>query len=154
MVDFCSVLNNAGQEERRSELEGQVEASPDSYRKSMQRSRTLGDRFLISITFESTGQISGLTTITVRKESPTIIYQGMTGVKRKFCGRGLGKWLKADMLLKISKRYPEVTYISTGNANNNAPMLSINNRLGFKMHKHVRAYKFNLEDLINQFNIQ
>lgn len=152
--DYCSVLNNAGREERQSDLEGQIEATPDSYRKSMQRLKVQGLRNLISITIESTGRISGLTTISIRKESPTVINQGMTGVKGEFCGRGLGKWLKADMLLKIRERYPEVTHIRTGNANNNAPMLSINNRLGFMAYEHVSAYKFKLEDLLHQFNIQ
>ena len=62
-------------------------------------------------------------------------WQGLTGVRDVHRGRGLGKWLKAEMLLRVRRDFPEVRVVSTGNASSNEAMLSINERLGFRTHK-------------------
>ena len=51
------------------------------------------------------------------------------------------------MLLFIKEKYPNVKYISTGNASDNKAMLSINNRMGFKINQVRRSYKFTVEEL-------
>ncbi|MHA2365813.1 MAG: GNAT family N-acetyltransferase, partial [Candidatus Hodarchaeales archaeon] len=61
--------------------------------------------------------------------------QDLTGVKQEYRGRGLGKWLKSALLLRIRNEFPKVNIVTTGNATSNAPMLSINERLGFKKYK-------------------
>lgn len=81
------------------------------------------------------------------EEEPHKVLQSLTGVGEAFRGRGLGKWLKADMLLHVRDRYPEVRCIVTGNADVNAPMLSINTRMGFKTFLSNTAYQFQLNDL-------
>jgi RimJ/RimL family protein N-acetyltransferase len=63
---------------------------------------------------------------------PAMIEQQFTGVLPFARGRGLAKWIKAAMLAHIHELYPEVRWVSTGNAGSNAPMLAINKRLGFK----------------------
>lgn len=45
------------------------------------------------------------------------------------------------------EKFPEIKYISTGNADANAPMLSINNRMGFKLFEKTRLYKFKIGEL-------
>ena len=72
----------------------------------------------------------------------------LTGVRQAYKGRGLGKMLKAEMLLYIRREYPDVKYISTGNADSNAPMLSINQRLGFKKYRPIKVYKLKLSHII------
>jgi hypothetical protein len=49
--------------------------------------------------------------------------------------RGLGpaKWVKASMLDRIRRERSEVECVRTSNAFTNAPMLAINNKLGFKI---------------------
>ena len=51
------------------------------------------------------------------------------------------------MLYFVHKKYPEAKYISTGNADANAPMLSINRRMGFKLHLQKKVYKFKIDEL-------
>lgn len=82
-------------------------------------------------TRESDGKISGLTETMYLKEAGHKITQMMTGVREAYRGRGLGKLVKARMLLHIRKEYPGVKYLVTGNADNNASMLGINRQLGF-----------------------
>ena len=72
------------------------------------------------------------------------VTQLLTGVRAQYRGRGLGKLLKALMLLHVRAAYPEVKYISTGNADSNAPMLAINRKLGFRKHRQVKIYKLKI----------
>lgn len=99
-------------------------------------------------TIESDGKVSGLTEIRFSDiNNPEIIEQALTGVRSIHRGRGLGKWLKAAMLVYIRESFPKAKHFITGNANHNAPMLSINNRLGFKPYRQRRSYKFVINNL-------
>ena len=70
-------------------------------------------------------------------------YQFLTGVQENFRGRGLGKWLKAAMLLKLRDEYPDVEVLTTSNATSNEPMLAINQKMGFRMK--LESYMFELD---------
>ena len=107
----------------------------------------LGRSWITFITMEPSGEISGLTEMRHNPNRKTMISQLLTGVQENHRGRGLGKWLKASMLLKIRETFPEVKTITTGNATSNAPMLSINNRLGFKLYKETVGAQITLEQL-------
>ena len=61
--------------------------------------------------------------------------------------RRLGKWVKAAMLLRVREELPEVKVVITGNATINAPMLSINDRLGFKPFKDGIEVQMPLEEV-------
>ena len=62
---------------------------------------------------------------------PTTALQNNTGIDPDHRGRGLAKWAKAEMLAWLRTDRPEVTRVRTGNAFSNAPMLAINDALGF-----------------------
>jgi GNAT superfamily N-acetyltransferase len=56
----------------------------------------------------------------------------MTGVFPEYRNKGLGRWLKAEMLDKILIERSQAKFVRTDNADSNAPMMKINNELGFK----------------------
>ncbi len=85
-------------------------------------------------------------------QGEVFLLRKLTGVKEDYRGKGLGKWLKAEMALYIKENYPKIKYISTGNANENAPMLAINKQMGFKFHKEGSAIKFDIEELSRKLN--
>jgi len=93
---------------------------------------------------ENDGEISGLTETYYLREAGHKVTQMLTGVRAAYRGRGLGKLLKARMLLHIRKEYPCVKYLVTGNAESNAAMLVINNKLGFKKHLPIKLYKLKI----------
>lgn len=121
--------------------------TPDRMRQLAEMQEERGRAWTTKITREANGEISGLTEISYDQNRPNRVSQLLTGVRDKHRGRGLGKWLKANMILYIREQYPDIDYISTGNANSNAPMLSINERLGFKAYKDETIYKAQVSDL-------
>ena len=77
-------------------------------------------------------RVVGWTEVVIDPHNPHRLYQGGTGVLREHRNLGLGCWLKAAMALKVAEQLPHVRSIRTGNADANAPMLSINTRMGFR----------------------
>jgi len=122
--------------------------TPEKIRFSEQKNAAQGVVQTTMYSKECDGKISGLTEIYYLKELGHKVAQNLTGVRQAYKGRGLGKMLKAEMLLYIRREYPDVKYISTGNADSNAPMLSINQRLGFKKHRPIKVYKLKLSHIV------
>ncbi|RYF42623.1 MAG: hypothetical protein EOO25_06105 [Comamonadaceae bacterium] len=71
----------------------------------------------------------------------------MTAVAAPWRGQGLAKAVKAAMLLLLRDRRPDVTTLITTNAHANAPMLSINQRLGFRVHREEGTWQIGQEAL-------
>lgn len=103
------------------------------------------------LSFEEDGRISGITEIFSSEERLYKLEQGITGVRPEFRGRGIGKWIKAKMMQYIKKEFPDIDFINTGNATTNAPMLSINNRMGFKEYKGGMSVEFDVEELYEKY---
>ena len=78
---------------------------------------------------------------------PDRAYQVLTAVARPWRGQRLAKALKARMLRLVQERLPGVIMMATYNAQSNAPMLSINARLGFIRHKQVGTYQIGPDTL-------
>ncbi|MHA2358567.1 MAG: GNAT family N-acetyltransferase [Candidatus Heimdallarchaeaceae archaeon] len=129
------------------EMEGRPKFTPETRRLDEKRDKEKGVEWYTKISVETDGTISGLTEYFYFPQRSHRIGQGLTGVKEAYRDRGLGKWLKAEMLVHIRDKFPDLKFVSTGNATENAPMLSINKRMGFKEIRHYKLYKFKLEEL-------
>lgn len=93
------------------------------------------------------GACLGYTTVGFDPRSPLRIDQWGTGVRKAAQERGIGKALKLEMLERILRELPEARFIETENAGSNAPMLAINQALGFREHHRYRAYQMPLPAL-------
>ena len=121
-----------------------IRYTPEQIRFDEQNNLEQGIAETTIYTRESDGKVSGLTETLYLKEAGHKITQMMTGVREAYRGRGLGKLVKALMLMHIRKEYPCVKYLVTGNADTNASMLAINRQLGFKKHHSVKLYKLKI----------
>lgn len=130
---YCRVLTEVINQAPRDDLDlGDITTTPETVRAWETKALEVGGTQITAVAIEADGEVSGLTAVGHFPDQATIVRQFMTGVRDMHRGRGLGKWLKAAMLLRVLERFPQAEVIVTGNATSNAAMLSINVRLGFR----------------------
>lgn len=79
-----------------------------------------------------TAELIGYTMVALDAYDERLVEQFGTGVDPDCRGHGVGRWLKAAMLLKVIQEHPERTELRTHTADSNAAMRAINLRLGFR----------------------
>jgi GNAT superfamily N-acetyltransferase len=104
-----------------------------------------GEHFLVMLTHE--GELAAMCDANWDARFPERVYQQLTAVSQPWRGKGLAKAVKAAMLNLIRARHPDVQTMITTNADANAPMLSINRRLGFVVHRQHGTYQLGTEAL-------
>ena len=124
-----------------------IVVTPEVFQDRAALNAEVGGTWLGAYTVEPGGEVSGLTEVFHVPDDATTLGQGLTGVRPKHTRRGLGKWLKAAMLLRVRQDFPQARTVRTGNATKNAAMLSINDRLGFLPHKRPVVVEIALDDL-------
>jgi GNAT superfamily N-acetyltransferase len=91
------------------------------------------DRLIFHIArHKPTGEFVGFTNMAYQALAPEQGWVWNTGVHRDHRNKGLGRWVKAAMMLYILDQLPEVRRMDTFNASSNEPMLDINVEMGFK----------------------
>ncbi|HEY1454967.1 MAG TPA: GNAT family N-acetyltransferase [Candidatus Dormibacteraeota bacterium] len=120
---------------------GDIIVTPAQIREWEARMAMSGEVVHTLLTRESDGEISSITDVNWAPYRPAIIHQQFTGVLPSARGRGLGKWIKAAMLLHLREVHPQAEWISTDNAGSNAPMLGINKKLGFRQYRAATEYQ-------------
>lgn len=126
---------------------GDAVSTPESIRFHYERTEAAGEITHSALTREPDGTVSGFTEVTWAAYRSAIVQQQFTGVLPSAKGRGLGKWVKAAMLLHLRELYPDFQWMSTGNAGSNAPMLAINKRLGFREYRAEAEYQVTRDQL-------
>jgi GNAT superfamily N-acetyltransferase len=126
---------------------GEIVITPEMFVEWNARLKMSARELHTVITREPDGVVSGITDTIWAPWHRTIVYQQFTGVRPDARGRGLGKWIKAAMLLHLRYLYPGVQWVSTDNAGSNAPMLKINRTMGFKPYRHGTSYQITRDNL-------
>lgn len=130
-VDLFNFTNRQAPDYDDPDFEPEV-ASWEDRRATEELVREKGIDWITLLTVEADGSFSGLTETYHNTHEAFMVEQGLTGVLETCRGRGLGKWLKAEMMLRFRNSNPVVQFIYTGNTHLNAPMLAINRRMGFR----------------------
>ena len=128
------------------ELDGFIQfITADKLRKEIEIEQKRGIVSDYMLAVEADGRFSGFTRINYQGDFAYRINQRVTGVLKAERGRGLGKWLKAAMLKHIQTTYPDADLIRTSYADVNDPMMSINDRLGFKPYEETVFFKLPID---------
>jgi len=92
-----------------------------------------GRHKLTTLAVTPDGEAVAVTDLMIPQEDRPKVYQWATLVRRDHRGHYLGAAVKLQNLLALQERYPERTEIHTTNAETNATMIGINERLGFRV---------------------
>lgn len=90
-------------------------------------------------------ELAGYTEVFWEAGQPETLQQGDTAVVPKYRKNGLGRWLKAAMIEEVVAQKPQLKRVRTGNANSNAPMLKINQEMGFYEYKVQKVWQISVE---------
>ncbi len=126
---------------------GNIVVTPEKIRDYYDRAKLIGEMPHEVLTREPDGTISGMTDMAATVHKPTMLEQQFTGVRPDARGRGLGKWIKAAMVLRMRELYPRAEYVITDNAHSNGPMLKINRTMGFKLYRESIEYQVTRDQL-------
>lgn len=126
---------------------GDIKYTPELIRKNEDERRRMGRKKIGIVSIEPNGEVSGVSELGYNPATAVRIGQGLTSVLEQYRGRGLGKILKAALLLKAREQFPDAKYIGTDNATSNGPMLHINKKLGFMKHKERVALQIPINQL-------
>ena len=125
-----------------------IQITPELLRMQEKMGAEVGlERWAYYAVEDATGKFAGFTDVTVRASDLERVNQGNTAVDPAHRGHALGKWLKAAMAQKILDDVPEARWIITGNAFSNAPMLGINDEMGFKASAALQVWQVPVERL-------
>jgi len=106
--------------------------TPETVREWERMTRARGqERRRAVVIEESTGASAAFTDVFFDPRVPSVIHQGGTATIPEHRGKGIGKWVKAQMARRLLEEVPEARYIRTDNAGTNAAMLAINVAMGF-----------------------
>jgi GNAT superfamily N-acetyltransferase len=127
--------------------------TPERLRQSEQARAARGtERWTLYVRERTTDRFAGFTEVFWHPNRPQILQQGATAVFPRDRNRGLGRWLKAAMIEKVRRERPDVRFIRTGNADSNAPMLKINQALGFKPYIAHTTWQVETEYVLRYLN--
>ena len=121
--------------------------TPETMREWERMTRARGQEHRVGLVIEeSTGASAAFTDVFFDPRVPSVIHQGGTATIPEHRGKGIGKWIKAQMARRLMDEIPEAQYIRTDNAGTNAAMLSINVAMGFKPVWETVIWQIPLED--------
>jgi GNAT superfamily N-acetyltransferase len=81
----------------------------------------------------ASGTVAGFTEIAVPLAAPESVWQHDTLVMREHRGHGLGFAMKVANLVALERQFASARTISTWNAAENAPMIAVNDEMGFEV---------------------
>lgn len=145
IAELMMVMNTAPRDDLDIEDWTVTPADLREYEKYMAAMGT--QMWLVYAKHKASGDFAGYSETYWNPNNPKTVFQEGTGVVPAYRGNRLGKWLKAAMIDKILKDRPEASCIRTGNADSNAPMLAINNELGFKPYNAVYDWQLKTQTL-------
>jgi hypothetical protein len=105
---------------------------PAVHRNRMDELIAGGYKFYIYLVFNEERELIGMTNVLVNDEK-RYYNQFMTGVKNSYRGRGIGKWMKAAMYIKLLEDFPLMRKIDTDANAVNSYIQDINGEIGFKL---------------------
>ncbi|MEU0433896.1 GNAT family N-acetyltransferase [Streptomyces sp. NPDC006290] len=98
----------------------------------------------VAVLDRSDGSVVGFSEVVVPGDGRGDAQHYGTGVLPEHRGHGLGLWMKAESIRRARLRYPELAGLLTDTADSNAPMIGINDSLGYQPTHRELEYRLDL----------
>lgn len=128
------------------EFEPMVETA-ETVKESLRRAAGVVRRTTAVVLHRASGDLVGFSELIVTGQDTATLRTTLTVVDRDHRGHALGKWVKSAVILGMLRRFPEAVRIVTENAASNAPMLGINELIGFKPRYEFVSWQMSMEDV-------
>jgi GNAT superfamily N-acetyltransferase len=130
---LCHVRNQLGLDAPTGDIEHEEEAmTPEAFLQVQALQRKMGVTTYWTLATDLEGETVAFTALGVPIDPPDCVYQWGTVVLRGHRGHRLGLAVKAANLAALQAGHPERRVVSTQNAETNAPMVAINDKMGFR----------------------
>jgi hypothetical protein len=132
---LCDASNLLDVDAPSGDIEFEPESlTPERYRDELGLEREQGTTRLTTVALDrSDGRVVAFTDLIVLGGTRRAVWQWGTLVQAEHRGHRLGLAVKVANLRALQEAFPEREYVITGNADLNAWMVSINERLGFRV---------------------
>jgi GNAT superfamily N-acetyltransferase len=132
LPSYCALINKLVVDAPSGEVDYEEQAAtPESVREHVAKDVRIGRQLFHALALRD-GEAVAQTDIAVQSQGTTAVQWG-TYVSREHRGHRLGLAVKVANLRVLQADRPDVARIDTGNADTNAHMISINERLGFEV---------------------
>jgi GNAT superfamily N-acetyltransferase len=133
LSSLCHVRNQLGLDAPTGDIDHEEEAmTPEAFLQRQALQRRMGVTTYWTLATDRNEETVAFTTMGVPLDPPDCVYQWGTAVLRGHRGHRLGLAVKAANLAALQADRPERRLVSTQNAETNAPMLAINEKMGFR----------------------
>jgi GNAT superfamily N-acetyltransferase len=133
VAGYCAMLESFNSESPTGELEVEPERwDVQRLREKEERFRRGGRHETTTVALSPEGEVVGMTEVMVSEHAPDRGFQGATIVTPAHRGHRLGLRLKATNQRLLREAFPALRTLLTGNADVNAAMNAVNERLGYR----------------------
>lgn len=101
-------------------------------------------RFVSVVRHDSSGKLAGFTDLGRAKNITDVAFQWSTLVRKEHRGHKLGLLLKLTNLEQLRREVPTVRHLVTWNAEDNTPMIAVNEAVGFTVMEAWTKYELTL----------
>ena len=129
--------------------------TPEEWYKDKLNLKNLGTKLEILVLFDENNKIAGFCWVCVDSYRKNIIRHngGFTGVNPGYRGKGIARFLKAKLYIKLLEENSDFNYITTDTMPWNKYMYNINEEFGFKPYKKACSFKLTNEFINNYLNL-
>jgi len=132
IVSFCDLINQLAADAPTGDVEFEAEAmTPEALRQREEKHDQAGMTVFTTVALDSERNAVAWSTIAASPDDPLNLSQWGTLVRREHRGHRLGMAVKVRNLRDVQKAFPDRGRVITTNAEQNGPMVGINERLGF-----------------------
>ncbi|MDQ7798590.1 MAG: hypothetical protein RDU76_06570 [Candidatus Edwardsbacteria bacterium] len=147
LEEYCKLFTVLLKEMPPDPIADDYQVTPDEIRKAYEEDKQKNRIVYSYLLFAGDRQMVAMSNVAIDRNNPRSIYQFMTGVRRDYRGRQLGKWLKAAMYKKLVNDFPGLVEIRTDTNPINKFMDGINKDMGYEFKFSSRDYLVKKSDL-------